>query len=290
MSHTIRARQLLDPTEEIARDLTVSEARVRHYLDDLDGVRGLAADGAGEGLPPMAAVVVTGAHGAIEGDAGYLDTADRLGRAALALADEGGTRQHYSVGEALRVVASVHLERLELDQAERLLEQALRTVERERPAIELLCLVDQVWLLVERRRMDDAFETIARAESLAEQLDPSAAMLSRVTATSAHLHLLVGQTDRADALVCVTPTGTRRQLAATRLSIAQQRPGGAVSILDDVETHQWPRYELEVSLLRAQAALALGQSAGDVESLIEPALTIADEHRFVRSLRRPRPT
>lgn len=284
MSHTILARQLLDPDEDIARDLTVSESRVRHYLDDLEGVRSLAADGAGHGLPPMAAVVVTGAHGAIEGDAGYLDTADRLGRAALELADDVGTRQHYSVGEALRVVASVHLERLELDQAESLFEQALRTVERERPAIELLCLVDQVWLLVERRRMDDAFETIARVESLAEQLDPSAAFLSRVTATSAHLHLLVGETDRAEALVRVMPTGTRRQLAAARLSIATKRPEDAVGILDDVETHQWPRYELEVALLRAQAAHALGQSAGEVESLIEPALTIADEHRFVRSL------
>jgi hypothetical protein len=110
----------------------------------------------------MAAVVVTGAHGAIEGDAGYLDTADRLGRAALELADASGTRQHYATGEVLRIVAAVHLERLELDQAEPLLEQALRTVERERPAIELLCLVDQVWLLVERRRLDDAFETHQR--------------------------------------------------------------------------------------------------------------------------------
>lgn len=251
MSHTIRARQLLDPAEDIARDLTVSESRVRHYLDDLDGVRRLAADGAGQDLPLMAAVVVTGAHGAIESDAGHLHTADRLGRAALELADESGTRQHYAVGEALRVVAAVHLERLELDEAEPLLEQALRTVERERPAIELLCLVDQTWLLVERRRMDDAFETIARAESLAEQLDPSAALLSRVFATAAHLELLVGETDRAEALVRAMPTGTRRHLAEARLAIAQQRPEDTERILDAVETHGWPRYELDVALLRA---------------------------------------
>lgn len=284
MSHTIRARQLLDPSEDIARELTVAESRLRHYLDDLDGVRRLAAEGAAHGLPPMAAVIVTGAHGAIEADAGYLDTADRLGRAALKLADEGGTRQHYAAGEALRVVAAVHLEHLELDQAEPLLEQALRTVERERPAIELLCLVDQVWLLVERRRLDDAFETIARAESLAAQVDASAALLSRVTASSAHLNLLVGENARAEALIRMTPTGTRRRLEEARLSIALQRPDEAIGILDDVETHQWPRYELEVLLLRAQAALALGRSAGDVESVIESALAIADEHRFVRSL------
>jgi DNA-binding NarL/FixJ family response regulator len=284
MSHTIRARQLLDPSEDIARELTVAESRVRHYLDDLDGVRGLAAEGAAHGLPPMAAVIVTGAHGAIEGDAGYLDTADRLGRAALKLADEGGTRQHYAAGEALRVVAAVHLERLELDQAEALLEQALRTVERERPAIELLCLVDQVWLLVERRRLDDAFETIARAASLAEQVDASAALLSRVTATNAHLHLLVGGIADAEALIRMTPTGTRRQLEEARLLIAQQRPGDAVGILDAVETHQWPRYELEMLLLRARAALALGRSTGDVEHIVESALSIAEEHRFIRSL------
>jgi LuxR family transcriptional regulator, maltose regulon positive regulatory protein len=284
MSHTIRARQLLDPTDDIARELTVSESRVRHYLDDLDGVRRLAAGGVAQSLPPMATVVVTGAHGAIEGDAGYLDTADRLGRAALGLADEGGTRQHYAAGEALRVVASVHLERLELDQAEPLLEQAIRTVERERPAIELLCLVDQVWLLVERRRIDDAFETITRAEALAERLDPSAALLSRVTAAAAHLHLLVGETERAAALVRMTPTGTRRHLVEARLALAQRRVEDAVCILDDVVTLQWPRYELEAALLRAQAALACGRSADDVEALVGSALTIADEHRFIRSL------
>jgi LuxR family transcriptional regulator, maltose regulon positive regulatory protein len=284
MSHTIRARQLLDPSEDIAQELTVAESRVRHYLDDLDGVRRLAAEGAAHGLPPMAAVIVTGAHGASEGDAGYLDTADRLGRAALKLADEGGTRQHYAAGEALRVVAAVHLERLELDQAEPLLEQALRTVERERPAIELLCLVDQAWLLVERRRMDDAFETIARAQSLAEQLDPSAALLSRVTAAAAHLNLLAGETDRAEALVRAMPSGTRRRLAEARIALSQERPEDAERILDDVETHQWPRYELELALLRARAALALGRSSGDVERLIEPALTLADEHRFARTL------
>jgi LuxR family transcriptional regulator, maltose regulon positive regulatory protein len=284
MAHTIRARQLLDPSEDIAQELTVAESRVRHYLDDLDGVRRLAAEGAAHGLPPMAAVIVTGAHGAIEGDAGHLDTADRLGRAALKLADEGGTRQHYAAGEALRVVAAVHLERLELDQAEPLLEQALRTVERERPAIELLCLVDQVWLLVERRRLDDAFETIARAESLAEQVDASAALLSRVTATNAHLHLLVGENARAEALVRMTPTGTRQRLEEARLSIAQQRPDDTMGILDDIETDQWPRYQLEVLLLRARAALALGQSTGDVEHIVESALAIAEEHRFMRSL------
>jgi LuxR family maltose regulon positive regulatory protein len=284
MSHTIRARQLLDPADDIARELTVAESRLRHYLDDLDGVRRLAADGAAQGLPPMATVVVTGAHGAIEGDAGFLDNADRLGRGALALADESGTRQHYAAGEALRVVGAVYLERLELDLAEPLLEQALRTVERERPAIELLCLIDQAWLLAERRRIDDAVETIARAHGLAEQVDVSAALLSRVTATGAHLHLLVGETERAEAFIQMTPTGTRRQLEAARLSIVRQRPGDAEGILDSIDTHRWPRFELEALLLRARAALALGRSVDDVERIVESALTIAEAHRFIRSL------
>ena len=144
--------------------------------------------------------------------------------------------------------------------------------------------MDQVWLLVERRRLDDAFETIAVGPSLAEQVDASAALLSRVTATGAHLHLLVGGIADAEALIRTTPTGPRRQLEEARLSIAQQRPGDAVGILDAVETHQWPRYELEVLLLRAGAGLALGQSTGDVEHIVESALSIAEEHRFMRSL------
>jgi LuxR family maltose regulon positive regulatory protein len=284
MSHAMRARPLLDPSEDIARELTVAETRLRHYLDDLDGVRRLAAAGAGRGLPPMAAVVVTGAHAAIECDAGFLDTADRLGRAALELADEHGTRQHYAAGEAMRVVAAVHLERLDLDQAEPLLEQALRTVERERPAIELLCLLDQVWLLVERRRLDDAFETVARAESLAEQVEVSAGLLSRVTSTGAHLHLLVGDTARAAERVRMTPTGTRRQLAEARLAIARSRPDDAMAVLDAVQTGGWPRDELDLELLRARAALALGRPNDDVGAAVAAALTIAEHHRFIRTL------
>lgn len=284
MSHTIRARQLLDPSEDIARELTVAESRMRHYLDDLDGVRELAEAGVARGLPPMAAVIVTGAHAAIEGDAGNLDTADRLGRDALEVADLSGTRQHFAAGEAMRVIAGVHLERLELDRAEQLLEEVLRKVERERPAIELLCLVDQTWLLVERRRIDDAFETIARAEQLAERVDASAALLSRVTATGAHLHLLVGEVTRAAALVRTTPTGTRHDLVAARLSIAQQRHQDALTLLDAVETHRWPRFELEVLLLRARAALELGRPSGEIEGIVESALMIAEPHRFARTL------
>jgi LuxR family transcriptional regulator, maltose regulon positive regulatory protein len=284
MTHTVRARRLLDPHDDIARELTIAEARVLHYLDDLDGVRRLAETDPAAGLPPMAAVVVMGAQGGIEGDAGFLHVADQLGRAALELADEIGTRQHFAAAEALRVIAAVQLERLELDTAEAMLEQALRTVERERPAIELLCLVEQVWLLVERRRLDDAFETVARAESLVDRLDPSDALTSRVTAASAHLHLLVGATDRAQASIRRTPPGTRRTLAEARLALAQQHPKASERILDAVDTHQWPRYELDVALLRAHTRLALGRPAREVDDAIEGALVIADEHLFVRSL------
>lgn len=257
---------------------------MRHHLDDLDGVRELAEAGVARGLPPMAAALVTGAHGAIEADAGYLSTADRLGRDALDVVDLSGTRQHFAAGEAMRVIAGVHLERLELDRAEQLFEEALRIVERERPAMELLCLVDQTWLLVERRRIDDAFETIARAEQLAERVDVSAALLSRVTATGAHLHLLVGETTRAAALIRTMPTGTRHDLEALRLSIAQQPHQDALTLLDAVETHPLPRYELEVLLLRARAALELGRTSGEVERIVESALMIAEPHRFVRTL------
>jgi len=284
MAHTMRARRLLDPNDDIARELTISEARVLHYLDDLDGVRQLVRTGPAEGLPPMAAVVIMGAQGGIEGDAGFLHVADKLGRAALELADEIGTRQHFAAGEALRVIAAVQLERLELDTAEVMLEQALRTVERERPAIELLCLLEQVWLLVERRSLDDAFETVARAESLVERVNPSVALVSRVTSTSARLHLLAGATDGAEAAVSRTPEGTRRALAEARVALAQQRPAEAERIIDTVQTRRWPRYELDVALLRAQAEIALGRSADAVDHEVERALTIADEQLFMRSL------
>jgi LuxR family maltose regulon positive regulatory protein len=284
MEQTKRARTLLDPDEDIARELAVAESRVLHYLDDLEGVRRLAEARPSAGLPPMADVVVLGARAGIEADAGFLRIAEELGRAGLELAAESGTLQHFSVGEAMRVLAAVQVERLELDDAEAMLERALRMVERERPGIELLCLVERVWLLVERRRPDEALETVALAEALVDRVDPCAALVSRVTTTAARLHLLTGEPDRAVAAVSRTPPGTRRGLAEARLALAQDRPAEAERILGTVETGGWPRNDLEVALLRAQVDIAFGRSAKVVDPRIEQALDLAEEHGFVRSV------
>jgi LuxR family maltose regulon positive regulatory protein len=284
LSHTQTARELLDPADDISRELVIAETRVRHYLDDLDGVRQIVQTDPARGLPPMASVIVLGAHGGIEGDAGFLHTADELGRAALAVADEMGTRQHFAAGEALRVVAAVHLERLELDEAETMLEQALRTVERERPGIELLCLVDQTWLLHERRGLDDAFETIARAEALAERVSASAALIARVTSTQARLHLLVGDLDRASEALARTPAGTRRSLIEARLALAQDRPDVVGPILADIDTRNWPRHELEVALVRAHASVAADRPAAVIDREVESALLLAEQHSFIRTV------
>lgn len=284
LAHTRTARELLDPNDDISRELVIAETRMRHYLDDLEGVRRITRTDPARGLPPMASVIVYGAHGGIEGDAGFLHTADQWGRAALRAADETGTRQHFAAGEALRVVAAVHLERLELDDAETLLEQALRTVERERPGIELLCLVDQTWLLLERRRVDDAFETIARAEALAERVGAAAALTARVTTTRARLDLMVGDLDRARGALARTPSGTRRSLIEARLALADDRPLDVDRILADVDTRDWPRHDLEVALVRAHAAIAAGAPTDAVEREIDLALFLAEEHSFARTL------
>lgn len=284
LTYTQQARELLDPTEDISRELVIAETRMRHYVDDLEGVRRIAREDPAQGLPPMASVIVLGALGGIEGDAGFLDPADRCGRAALTVADEMGTRLHFAAGEALRVVAAVHLERLQLDEAEGMLEQALRTVERERPGIELLCLVDQAWLLSERRRLDDAFETIARAEALADRVRASAALTARITSAGAHLHLLVGDLDAARRAMERTPAGTRRSLIDARLALAQDRPDQVERILADADTGGWPRHELEMSLLRAQASVALGGTEADIEQHVACGLAISEEHRFARTV------
>jgi LuxR family maltose regulon positive regulatory protein len=283
VEHAARARELLEPDDDLARELTIAQTRLCHYLDDHDGVRRLVESDPAAGLQPMAAVVVAGSSGGIELDAGRLDEADRLGRAALAIADDVGTRQHFSVGEALRIVAAVHLERMELDEAESLLERALRIVERERPAIELLCLVEEVWILVERQRIDDALETVARLEALVERVDPAPALVSRVQAASAHLHLLVGAPDEAAATADRMPPGTRRSLTEARVALARDRPDTAAALLQPIDT-SWPRHRLEIALLRARTADRLGGSSETVTIEVERALLIADEHRFVRSV------
>lgn len=81
-----------------------------------------------------------------------------------------------------------------------------------------------------------------------------------------------------------TPEGTRRALAEARLALARQRPAEAERIIDTVQTRRWPRYELDVALLRAEAGIAIGRSADTVDHEVERALTIADEQLFMRSL------
>ncbi len=281
--HTERARQLLAPDEDIARELTIADGRVLHYLDDLDGVRALAARRPADGLPPMATVIMLGAQGGIEGDAGHLHVAERLGRAALELADELGARQHFAAGEALRVIASVQIERLQLDDADTLLEQALRIVERERPGIELLCLVDEVGLLIERGLLDDAAETVARLQSLVQRVRPSIPLVARVLDTSARLDLLVGEPDRAAATTSTAPAGPRRSLTEARIALARNRPHDARHALQTVVTNGWPRFELELALLRARTGVRLGRPDTEIDSHVERALTISDEHGFMRT-------
>jgi LuxR family maltose regulon positive regulatory protein len=284
LSCTHTARELLDPADDISRELVIAETRMRHYIDDLEGVRRIVRNEPAQGLPPMASVIVLGALGGIEADAGFIDVAGELGRAALRIADEMGTRLHYAAGEAQRLVAAVHLERLELDEAETLLEQALRTVERERPGIELLCLVDQTWLLVERRRLEDALETIARAEALADRVSASAALTARVTSARARLHLLVGDVDRARAALARTPAGTRRSLIEARLVLAQDRPDEVGRILAGVDTRNWPRHDLELALVRAHAAVVSGQPATAVQDAVNAALFVAEEYSLTRTV------
>jgi LuxR family maltose regulon positive regulatory protein len=148
----------------------------------------------------------------------------------------------------------------------------------------LLCLVDQTWLLIERRRVEDAIETISRAEALAAAMHASPALTSRITSTAARLYLLTGQLDEARRATTRTPVGPRRSLVDARVALATDRPADAEGYLADIEIDAWPRHELEAALIRARVALATDRSAAAVEAEVERALSIALEHGLSRTV------
>jgi LuxR family maltose regulon positive regulatory protein len=73
-------------------------------------------------------------------------------------------------------------------------------------------------------------------------------------------------------------------LIDARLALAQDRPDQVERILADADTGGWPRHELEMSLLRAQASVALGGTEADIEQHVACGLAISEEHRFARTV------
>jgi LuxR family maltose regulon positive regulatory protein len=279
------ARALLDPSDDMAHQLAAVEIRSRHYQDDLDGVRRCAQEGAlaVRRLQPFAAVVVASAQAGMEYDAGFLRVAEERARDALQLADDSGTRNHYAAGDGLRTLGAILLERGNLDDAEPMLEQALRLVERAQPVIELLCLVEQQSLLLARNQVVDAHETMARARLLLAHLDACDALVARVTAAEARLYLLLSAPRRAEEIAASMPAGARRTLVHARVALAYGHTERAAACLDALGSN-WPRHQLESALLRARIAIALTRPEREVNDQLACALAIAEEQGFVRAL------
>jgi LuxR family maltose regulon positive regulatory protein len=281
-----RAQALLDSSEDdLSDNLVVAEIRVAHYLDDLDGVRLLAAaeNRARRRSPVLQAMVLPSARSAAEYEAGYLHLAERLARDALAVAADIGAHDHLGRADALRALGGVLLERNDIDEAERLLEESVRVAEGRRPPFEFVSVLEQAWLFVAQHQIDDALETVARARTILPR--PSPVFTARADVVETRLHLLIGEIDAAERISTSMPAGTRKALSNARVALARHRPDAVRACLDSLDSATlWPRHALERALLETRLAILEHRDREDVDELLELALGIAEREGYVRTI------
>jgi len=208
----------------------------------------------------------------IEGD---LLEGERLARQALLGADRRGlTPRNYGRAVPLLVLATVALERRELDAADVTLESALRIAEEgAMPQLELLAHLELARLRAVQGDDLAADEAIARARAVMPVPSPSVvALLDRV---EARLLLDRGEVDRAGALIRELPVSPASAMLDVRLLLAIGDPAAAESKLASFEPLSL-RGRVERSLLLARAA----PGAGAAERCLRDALSLAEPMGF----------
>ncbi len=256
-------------------DIGVSMILLRAYtwLEDFDAVDREAATAVA--LPalaePVKLVVVRGAQALAWFGAGRLAEAADAARAADADARRLGFGQHPFAVDYLRAMAAAALERRDLDDAERLTEQALSVSEHYRPAFMYLALLDRAEIWAARGQIHEALATVEAARTVLAGTTPS--QLTRADELEALLRLALGDLRSPAGLASGLPP-IRRGLLQARVALAAGDHHAALGHLGAASLGDLtPRAALVRQILLAASAIQRGdpQAAGILGGVLEAA-------------------
>ena len=247
--------------------------RVHTWLEDFQAVEREAA--AALAMPeltePVKLVLVPGAQALAWFGSGYLAQAADAARAADAEARRLGFGQHFFAIDYLLTLASVALERRDLDTAEQLTEQALSISERGRPAFEFLALLHRAGIWAARGQVRDALATVEAARLVLA--GTRSVLLARADEVEALLRLSLGDLHSPIELASGLPAA-RRGLLLARIALAAGDHHAAREHLQSPSLGEvTPRHALVRQLLLAAAAIERGDpmAAGILGGAIQAA-------------------
>ena len=201
-------------------------------------------------------MLVPGAQALAWFQEGRLAEAAESASAAEREARRLGFEHHFFAVDHLRALASLALERRDLDAAERLAEHTLSISERRRPLFEFLGLLDRAEIWAARGQAREALASIQAARQVLPGADRE--LLARADECEALIRLALGDLH--------TPADLARRLPAARRSLLLARIALAAGDHRAAQEHlqSWPKGEptprqtLMRELLLAAAAIERG--------------------------------
>ncbi len=230
---------------------------------------------------PVSRAVLLGIRARAMFELGQLHLARQAAEEATDVARRSGLEHHVGLFDALLTLGGLNLEADQLDEAERLIEEATRRSERIRPPFTVMALVERAALLRARGQLIEALAILEQGRAVlpAGVVSP---LYHRADALEAIIRVDIGEPEHALALARALPPTPRRRLieATALLSLGETKRADETSAGIDLPDDDI-RLALELSVVRAEVQRQRGPTdhAG-LQHIIE----IARVHGFLRTV------
>ncbi len=230
---------------------------------------------------PVTGAVLLGIRSAALFDLGQLRQARIAASTAVEAAHARGVEHHVGLFDAVLTLGALSLEAGELNEAERLIEEALRRSERVRPPFELLALIERARLFRTRGELVEGLGILERARTVLPA-GSNSPLSRRVDMLEAWIDIDLGESARAVELARALPRSPSQRLLEARTLLALGHADRADFIMNGLEsTALGVGLTIELTALRADVRRHLGLGYDDdLRQLVE----LGRPHGFVLSV------
>ena len=272
--------RLTPGTDFVLDQFPVLSSRAHRYIGDPVSCMSTCDLALGHADPVTGAVLLGIRSGALF-DLGQLRQARIAASAAVEAAHARGVEHHVGLFDAILTLGALSLEAGELNEAERLIEEALRRSERIRPPFELLALIESARLFRTRGELVEGLGILERARTVlpAGSISP---LNRRVDMLEARIDIDLGESARAVEFVRALPRSPSQRLLEARTLLALGHADSADFIMNGLEgTALGVGLTIERTALRADVRRHLGLGYdNDLRQLVE----LGRPHGFVLSV------
>ena len=254
--------RLTPGTDFVLDQFPVLSARAHLYKEDSASCIA-TCDVALNHADPVTAAVLLGIRAGGLFELGQLREARVEASAAVDAAHLRGVPQHAGLFDAILTLGALSLEAGELNEAEHLIEEAVRRSERIRPPFELLGLIERARLFRVRGELVEGLGILERARTVLPTGSRSP-LIQRADVLEGRLRVDLGEPARAADLARVLPRSPTRSLLQARVWLALGQADRADVTMNGLDANALgvPR-AIELIALRADVRRGLGLSYDD---------------------------